>query len=31
MSHFFSPDHINKAFAAAEGHQGMRVVVHPWD
>jgi L-iditol 2-dehydrogenase len=31
MSHFFSLDHINEAFAAAEGHQGMRVVVHPWD
>ncbi|MDR2021358.1 MAG: alcohol dehydrogenase catalytic domain-containing protein [Treponema sp.] len=31
MSHFFSLDKINEAFAAAEGHQGMRVVVHPWD
>ncbi|MDR2185925.1 MAG: alcohol dehydrogenase catalytic domain-containing protein [Treponema sp.] len=29
MSHFFSLDQINEAFAAAEGHQGMRVVVHP--
>jgi L-iditol 2-dehydrogenase len=31
MSHFFSLDKVNEAFAAAEGHQGMRVVVHPWD
>ena len=31
ISHHFSLDKIMEAFAAAEGHQGMRVVVHPWD
>jgi len=29
MSHHFSLDEINAAFEAAEGHQGMRVIVHP--
>jgi L-iditol 2-dehydrogenase len=31
ISHSFALDNIKEAFAAAEGHQGMRVVVHPWD
>lgn len=29
ISHYFSLDEINEAFAAAEGHSGLRVVVHP--
>lgn len=29
ISHSFSLDEINEAFAAAEGHFGLRVVVHP--
>jgi L-iditol 2-dehydrogenase len=30
ISHHFSLDKIKEAFEAAEGHQGMRVVVQPW-
>jgi L-iditol 2-dehydrogenase len=30
ISHHFSLDQIKEAFAAAEGHRGMRVVVQPW-
>jgi L-iditol 2-dehydrogenase len=30
ISHYFPLDKIQEAFAAAEGHQGMRVVVQPW-
>jgi L-iditol 2-dehydrogenase len=30
ISHRFPLDKIKEAFAAAEGHQGMRVVVKPW-
>jgi L-iditol 2-dehydrogenase len=30
ISHRFPLDRIAEAFAAAEGHQGMRVVVKPW-
>jgi L-iditol 2-dehydrogenase len=30
ISHRFPLDKIREAFAAAEGHQGMRVVVQPW-
>jgi len=30
ISHRFPLDNIKEAFAAAEGHQGMRVVVKPW-
>ena len=30
ISHQFPLDRIAEAFAAAEGHQGMRVVVKPW-
>jgi L-iditol 2-dehydrogenase len=30
ISHHFPLDQIGEAFAAAEGHQGMRVVVKPW-
>ncbi|MHB1354768.1 MAG: alcohol dehydrogenase catalytic domain-containing protein [Anaerolineae bacterium] len=29
ISHSFSLDEIDQAFAAAEGHAGMKVVVHP--
>lgn len=29
ISHSFKLDDINEAFATAEGHSGMRVVVHP--
>ena len=29
ISHVFSLDDINEAFATAEGHSGMRVIVHP--
>ena len=29
ISHHFSLDDINEAFQAAEGHEGMRVVVNP--
>lgn len=29
ISHTFPLDQIREAFAAAEGHQGMKVVVHP--
>ncbi len=29
ISHHFSLDEISAAFEAAEGHQGMRVIVHP--
>lgn len=29
ISHSFSLDDINEAFVTAEGHSGMRVVVHP--
>jgi L-iditol 2-dehydrogenase len=31
ISHRFPLDKIGEAFAAAEGHQGMRVVVKPWE
>jgi L-iditol 2-dehydrogenase len=31
ISHRFPLRDIGKAFAAAEGHQGMRVVVKPWE
>jgi L-iditol 2-dehydrogenase len=31
ISHRFSLDRIADAFAAAEGHLGMRVVVKPWE
>ncbi|MCL2128602.1 MAG: alcohol dehydrogenase catalytic domain-containing protein [Treponema sp.] len=31
ISHRFPLDKIAGAFAAAEGHQGMRVVVKPWE
>jgi L-iditol 2-dehydrogenase len=30
ISHHFPLDKIKEAFEAAEGHKGMRVVVHPW-
>jgi L-iditol 2-dehydrogenase len=30
ISHRFALQDINEAFATAEGHQGMRVVVKPW-
>ncbi|HZL04229.1 MAG TPA: alcohol dehydrogenase catalytic domain-containing protein [Coriobacteriia bacterium] len=30
ISHRFGLDEIDKAFAAAEGHAGLRVVVEPW-
>ncbi|MDR0719162.1 MAG: zinc-dependent dehydrogenase [Treponema sp.] len=30
ISHHFPLDKIKDAFEAAEGHKGMRVVVHPW-
>jgi L-iditol 2-dehydrogenase len=30
ISHHFRLDQIGDAFATAESHQGMRVVVHPW-
>jgi L-iditol 2-dehydrogenase len=30
ISHHFTLDQIGDAFATAEDHQGMRVVVHPW-
>jgi len=30
VSHQFSLDQILDAFAAAEGHMGMKVIVHPW-
>jgi L-iditol 2-dehydrogenase len=30
ISHRFALDNIRQAFAAAEGHEGMRVVVKPW-
>ena len=29
ISHYFKLDDINEAFITAEGHSGMRVVVHP--
>jgi L-iditol 2-dehydrogenase len=31
ISHYFPLRDIQKAFAAAEGHEGLRVVVQPWD
>jgi L-iditol 2-dehydrogenase len=31
ISHHFALDDINEAFATAEGHKGMRVVVQPWE
>jgi L-iditol 2-dehydrogenase len=31
ISHRFPLDSIVEAFAVAEGHGGMRVIVHPWD
>ncbi|MDR2740181.1 MAG: zinc-dependent dehydrogenase [Treponema sp.] len=31
ISHYFPLADIQKAFAAAEGHEGLRVVVKPWD
>lgn len=30
ISHRFGLDQIHQAFAVAEGHQGLRVVVEPW-
>jgi len=30
ISHHFGLDKIMEAFETAEGHKGMRVVVHPW-
>jgi L-iditol 2-dehydrogenase len=30
ISHHFALDQIKEAFDTAEGHRGMRVVVHPW-
>jgi L-iditol 2-dehydrogenase len=30
ITHHFALDDINAAFTAAEGHEGMRVVVKPW-
>jgi L-iditol 2-dehydrogenase len=30
ISHHFSLDNIKAALETAEGHKGMRVVVHPW-
>ena len=30
ITHTFSLDDIHAAFAAAEGHAGMKVIVHPW-
>lgn len=29
ISHSFKLEEINEAFATAEGHTGMRVVIHP--